>query len=278
MIKDSTEKIEELFTKYITVESISEELKTVSEECDVKQAKNIMETNNYDILGIEDSSANLIIGYIEHSDIQNGTGICKSYKRNFPIDEIVSINIPLAEAISILQNKERLFVFSKNTISGIVTRADLQKQPVRLFIFGFISLLEMHLLEIIRKYFPNESWKRNISKDRLKDAMNLYTERKKRNEEIDLDSCLQLADKREIIGRNKELLSKLGFESKKKWEKEITRIENIRNKLAHSQELEKGFGPSEIIKLQNDLKGIIEKCKELEKPEDANRFGEDPAR
>ena len=186
MIKDSGEKVEELFTKYITVESISERLDAIDDESDIESAINRMNKFRYDILGVKDSDTNLINGYIERAEYKSGK--CKEYKKEFPIDEIVSIDTPLADAISILQDKERLFVLSKNVVSKIVTRADLQKQPVRLFLFGFISLLEMHLLELIRRHFSGDSWKTKLSENRLEKAMKIYNDRKKRNIKMGLES------------------------------------------------------------------------------------------
>lgn len=43
---------------------------------------------------------------------------------------------------------------------GIVTFADLNKPPVRVYLFGLVSLLEVHLRFWIRTAYSDGSWKR----------------------------------------------------------------------------------------------------------------------
>jgi hypothetical protein len=251
MIKDSIEKLGEIFTKYITVESISEKLEAKSGGEEAMTVKNFMDNKGYDVVGINDSESGLINGYIERSNLKNGK--CEEYRKDFQVEEIVSSDTPLTD------------VLSKNSISEIVTRADLQKQPIRLFIFGFISLFEMHLLELIRKHFPNETWKDKLKKSRLEEVEKIYKQRKRKNEEIDLISCLQLCDKKEIIASDKEeLIAELGFKSKNKWDKQFKNIEDMRNNLAHSQDLKEVLDPMKITELVDEIKKIIEKCQKIE--------------
>jgi len=61
----------------------------------------------------------------------------------------------LREVIRVLSDHEHVFVVVRRGVSGIVTRADLRKPPVRLLLFGLVSLLEMHLSYWTRELFPN---------------------------------------------------------------------------------------------------------------------------
>ena len=265
MMNDSIEKLEEIFTKYITVESISEKLETRSGKEEAMTVKNFMDNKGYDVVGINDSKSGLINGYIERSNLK--TGKCEKYRKDFQVKEIVSNDTPLADVLSVLKDRNRVFVLSKNSVSRIVTRADLQKQPIRLFIFGFISLFEMHLLELIRERFPNDTWKNKLKDDRLEKARKIYNHRKRKNEEIDLVSCLQLCDKRDILASKEGIIGKLGFKSKNEWNKQLKNIEAMRNNLAHSQDLKEALDPVKITELVDKIKKIIEKCQEIEKPQ-----------
>ena len=65
-------------------------------------------------------------------------------------------------------------------VGAIVTRADLQKAPVRLFLFGMITLIEMHFLRIIRDRFEDDSWK-SKARDYVDEAERVFLSRRNRN-------------------------------------------------------------------------------------------------
>jgi len=125
----------------------------------------------------------------------------------------------------------------------------------------------MHLLELIRECFPNDTWKNKLKDDRLEKARKIYNHRKRKNEEIDLVSCLQLCDKRDILASKEGIIGKLGFKSKNKWDKQFKNIEDMRDNLAHSQDLKEALAPVKITELVGKIKKIIEKCQEIEKPQ-----------
>ena len=55
------------------------------------------------------------------------------------------------------------------------------------------------LLHNIHRFYAEDTWKEYLKADKLNDAINLLSERKARNEDIDLSDCLQLCDKVELI-------------------------------------------------------------------------------
>jgi hypothetical protein len=65
-----------------------------------------------------------------------------------------------------LSEIERVYVVLRRGVSGIITRADLRKPPVRLLIFGLVSLLDMHLSYWTGELFPKDSWREQITKAR----------------------------------------------------------------------------------------------------------------
>src|SRR5690606_29044313 len=119
--------------------------------------------------------------------------------------------------------------------SGIITRADLNKPPVRVYLFGLISLLEMHMAHWIRVEYGNESWRDRLTAARLESAVMLQEERKKRNEEIDLVECLQFCDKRDLVIAHDDLRRRLGLGAKSEGRRLLKRAERLRDLLAHSQ-------------------------------------------
>jgi hypothetical protein len=124
-----------------------------------------------------------------------------------------------------------------------VTRGDLQKTPVRMWLFGLVSILEMRFLQLIKSQDHGDWWLPILTEKRLGDAKKIYAERIKKNEEIGIADCLQLCDKRNIISANPNLFEKTGYASKKEWKRVMVKVENLRNNLAHSNEINTGTWP-----------------------------------
>jgi hypothetical protein len=70
---------------------------------------------------------------------------------------LVSNATPLRDLLTSLCDREGIFVLVGSAVSGIVTRADLNKPAARIYMFGLISLLEMHLKIWIRHEYPGDA-------------------------------------------------------------------------------------------------------------------------
>jgi hypothetical protein len=113
----------------------------------------------------------------------------------------------------------------RNSVDGIVTRADLQKPPVRLILFGLITLFEMHLTYLVRHFYPDEGYLSKLSKPRIRAAQELMSERKERNEDLDFIDCLQFGDKTNLVLSKDEIAQLLGIEPRKQ-ERCLNRFKN----------------------------------------------------
>jgi len=248
--------LRKIFEHSISVRDISSEFIYHSgKDIDINANKEIDE-NNFDVVGIR---KNGISGYLTRSEIKSGKSIDL---KPFQPEELISETTPLIDLFPLLKEKERVFVLTKNKIDRIVTRYDIQKAPVRMLIFGFISILEMHFLRIIKEKYPMDSWQQYLNKNRIKYANKLYSERKARNEELDLVDYIQLADKRDLLMGNKKILEKIGY-NKKDFNKFLKKVEILRNKLAHSHELEQGSSWPDIINLTIDIEILIKKLETI---------------
>ena len=113
----------------------------------------------------------------------------------------------------------------------------MQKPPVRMWLFGMITILEMHFLRAIGERFPDGSWVEEISEGRLEKARSLLEERRQRGQHPALLDCLQLSDKAHILLRDAEARNDFGFESRKAGRRAIKTLESLRNNLAHTQDI-----------------------------------------
>lgn len=248
-----------LFEKNITVNSISEVLATCNVEDQSLQIKDQMLLKDYDVIGVEEND--IVIGYVLRDDLREGS--CKDFFRNFSPSELVSDSTPLLQTLFIFKNTERLFIIEGNRITKVVTLADLQKPPIRMLLFGVISLVEMHLYRIISHYFVEDSWKKHLSAKRIQLAEELFLQRKARNEAIQLSDCLQLCDKRDIVLSEQPLRELLGIESKSKGKEFFKKLEILRNNLAHSQDLNTENSWNEMFSLIEQTEKILEECEKF---------------
>jgi hypothetical protein len=185
------------------------------------------------------------------------SGLVSDRARPIPTDNLLSDATPLPQVLEILKGRAYAFVLVGSKVAGIVTRADLNKPPVRVYLFGLVSLLEMHLSFWIRNEYRDDSWQDHLSKKRLAKAKRVQQLRRKSNQNPFLIQCLQFCDKRDLVVRLKTVREHLSLGSEEQAVAFLKRVEDIRNGLAHSQyDLAEGLSWEETI-------GIAEKMDEV---------------
>lgn len=254
-IKTSYQDLREIFKHGITVSHISEKLVSCRADEDAASVKKRMRDLDFDVMGLEKDGA--MYGYIRQIELE--TGLCGEYQHTFRPSELVAESTPLLDILTILRDRTRVFVLTCNRVTGIVTRGDMQKAPVRMFLFGLVTLLEMHLLRLIQIYYPDDSWKEFLTENRLNKAMNLQKEREERKEALDLADCLQFCDKRDLIIRNQKVCDKIGY-APEDLNDLLKKAEKTRDKLDHVQNLVTGTSWEEIIDFTEKMTSLLECC------------------
>lgn len=224
--------LKQIFIDNVTAKSIYEPLLCCPADSDSNAAKEALKTRDFDVAGIKTRKDGEVIGYVMRDEI--GTGEFKSYMRNIAHELIMSDSTPIAEIFSVLSKNNFAFVMYGNAITGIITKADMNKPPIRIYIFGIISLLEMHLNSWITHYYKDESWISQVPVDKMDEAKKIYEQRKGNNQDLTILECLQLSSKRELLSISCDFLTTFSF-SKNKFETLLNRAETLRNELVHSQ-------------------------------------------
>jgi len=155
----------------------------------------------------------------------------------------------LLESIRRLNQSSFCFVRLLGEVGGIVTSDDLQKAPVRMWLFGLVTLIEMRFAVLITSHLPGDAWKDHVSPGRLEKAQAILDERRRRNQSPQLFDCLQFADKGKIIACHEGIRNATIFSSRRQAEETTRRLESLRNSLAHAQDI-----------LSNDWETIIQLC------------------
>ncbi|MFK3840792.1 hypothetical protein [Serratia sp. NPDC087055] len=202
------ESLKSIFIDSVTAKAICEPLhacRLTDHADDVRRALIELDFDSAGVIDVNERS----IGYINRDELKDG--LISEKTKEINVGLLISDSTPIADIVHELKERKTLFVNYGSNISYIITRADLNKPPVRIFIFGMISLLEMHLNFWVAHFCPEERWVNSIPQKRIDSArQNLqYAQGKSENTELTLVNYLQFCDKKSLLKDSPEFLSKL---------------------------------------------------------------------
>ncbi len=177
----------------------------------------------------------VVQGYVRATDLVQGK--CADVMRRFTADQVVDSTSTFTDVIHVLTRHDYCFVTMLGNVAGIISRDDINKPMVRMWLFGIVTMIEMTLVNLIQERFPNGAWIRHVSEGRLQKARDIQKERQRRNLYCDLIDCLQLPDKAQILVEDPVAMERLGMRSKRAAKRVIKELESLRNHLAHAQDI-----------------------------------------
>lgn len=230
------ESVWRMFAQVFRARDIAEPLRSFDGDRDAGSLGELLRSEGLDdeIVGVRDATGR-IAGYARVDELERGE--LRDVVRDFARDQRLSDRASLSSVIRTLTRHEFGFVTQLGEVTAFVTRQDIQKPIVRMWLFGMITLTEMTLADRMREQWPDGSWVELISEGRLEKARELRDERRRRGQRCDLIDCLQLSDKADVLARSPEQLAVLGFESRKAAGRVIKEFVSLRNNLAHAQDI-----------------------------------------
>lgn len=217
----------------ITARAIYEPLQSCPIDAPAEEMKLALEARDFDVAGVRQTRQGPVIGIVYRADLVVGT--VRDYLRPLTPEHLLSDSTHLGELFLALRTVEQVFVLIGRHVEGIVTQADFNKPPVRVYLFGLVSLLEMHLSYWIRATYTESSWRSTLQANRVQEADRVLAERTARNDGSTLIDCLQFCDKRDLIVEQETVRNALGLGSKAAAKRFLRSAESLRNDLAHSQ-------------------------------------------
>ncbi len=227
------ETVRRVITETFTARDVAEPLASFDDDASSARVREFMLARHLDVVGIR--SEGLIAGYVESGSLDGGA--CGQHRCAFDDGMVLDDATPLLKVLLKLHERPRVFIALLGQVGGIITRDDLQKPPARMWLFGIVTLIEARFVEMIGHLCPADSWKKYLSEGRLQKAQTLLEERRRRNQTLDLFDCLQFSDKGQIIARNEEIRKQTIFASRGQAETAIKNLEQLRNNLAHAQDI-----------------------------------------
>ena len=259
-------RLRRLFLEGFTAMDIAEPLVSFDESARAEEVKVVMEKKDFDLVGVRKDG--LVEGYVRREELVSGR--CGQHSHPFtPDDDLVPDTANLTDVVKSLAINKQCFVNILDRVGAIVTLSDLEKPPMRMFMFGIITLGEMVITEIIRHRYSDGSWQEFLSEQRLAKAKLLQEERQRRGQNVDLVDCLQYGDKGWIISYDEEFRQAIGVESRKEMRRAVKEMETIRNNLAHTQEIIPTGWPRIIIacsRWEQNLENLPERMARLKQP------------
>lgn len=174
-------------------------------------------------------------GYVKQTDLKGQ--VCGDSMRHFTIDQVIRGTANLSDVIHVLTRHDFCFVSIFSEVTGVITRSEINKPQVRMWLFGLVTMIETAITQLIDKIYPDESWTRVMTAGRLEKINKIYEERRKQDVQCNLIDCLQFSDKAGILITDKGSVEQIGFESSKQAKRIIKELESLRNHLAHAQDI-----------------------------------------
>ena len=222
-----------LFADCFRAMDVAEPLRSFDSTRDPKDIADVLAGNELPVAGIRIEG--LVMGYARRKDLESGAE--SGRLRAFGRDQLIDGDSSLSDVIHVLTRHDHCFVVMLGDVVGFISRSDIQKPTVRMWLFGIVTLMEMEITAQVKNRWPDDEWTSLISKGRLAKAVELQDERERRGVPSSLLDCLQLTDKAQILIQDPAALSSLGFKTRRAAKKVIGEMESLRNHLAHAQDI-----------------------------------------
>jgi hypothetical protein len=201
--------------------------------------------------------------FVIHDDLIDQQGSVLDRGRPLDAQHLVSSELSLADGVRLLEALPIYFVLRANSLAGIVTRADLQRQAVSLVLLGFIFASEA-AMNILIVADLGDDWMDKLSGEWKSQVDRLYQERVRSNVEISPIDCLMLHQRLSLVGLSQRVCDELGFPSKRSWAKWAGELTRLRDGLAHGGGLLHACpDPLGAIKLFGDVRSFAERIWDL---------------
>ena len=243
-----------LFDSAVVVGDVAGTLASFDGVLPASAALAILEQQGLEFAGVRDGG--VVNGYLRRGDLSKG-GTCGQLSTPFEPDDVIAQEASLDVALLRLERQSRLFVTAFGSVAGVLTWSDVQKPPARMWLFGLVTVVELAFTGLVDSFFPENSWREAVSEGRLRKAEELRSQRRRAGATgVRLVDCLQLSDKGQILLSHVDTRRLMGAASRREGERRLRRLVQLRDNLAHSQDIVSGDWDV-IVGLARTLDGVL---------------------
>jgi hypothetical protein len=176
--------------------------------------------------------------------------------------------VPDLLALLVDSGQPGFLVLHRQEVVGLVTPADLNKMPARVYVYNLIGELELALASRIRARFSSEANQllQSLSKKRRETLVNQIDELVEGNVDVDPVQLLRLSDLINVVAKDPALRTELGFTSRKATEKALNGLNDLRNQTMHLVRPLLERVPEDLRKLQERISRAREVLGRIETP------------
>ena len=218
--------------------------------CDISEMLGpFVESRNDDFDFYPVTDAGRIVGILEASSLTptervGGFRIADKMKR-LSEDNLIGHDASILDFIRQMEERPCCLVIRGSEITGIVTTSDVQRLPVRAVLFAMVTRLEMAMTQVIRdKRLSDEDLLSRLSPERKKKLLDEIKQTRRDDRFVDLLLFMQFSDKQTIIKKLSLLPPKV---PKTKFDRQLNRIRELRDALAHANEFASTRQSAEVL-------------------------------
>lgn len=252
-LRSYSRSMREVFEESVSVRFLASALASYDAERTAVKIRDWMTRKDYDLIGVRRDG--IVVGYALRDQLANGR--LGDHIVEFAEEDVVSGQMPMLEALERVRDRRRVFVSMLGEVSGIVTRSDVTKPPVRLWLFGLVMIFEMQISRLIRARHPENSWVALLPHHQVKDAQKQQAALAAQGTEMELADLLTLAAKQHLLTSSPDLLHmlELGTEEGKAL---IARVRQLRNGLAHVHDISHHW--PQFLTVARAIEDVIERA------------------
>jgi len=236
-----------------------EEMVTQKENASIAQIRALAHDNHFDVIPLTDKNNKIVKLYNFQED----------KVEELIRDWLISRDTTTPDLLEYFVNSKKpaFFVFSKQKVVGIVTPADLNKIPARVFFYNLVGVLEIALVNLLKEYFGNDEtlFLKSLTKTIRDKILQKYEELKSGNTEIDIFQQLYLSDIVKIICGNIRLRELFKIHSRQKCEKLLNGIVDLRNQVMHPSRFLIQKLPDDLLRLNKRVQRLNSILEEVQK-------------
>jgi hypothetical protein len=150
----SVARLSRTFSRSLSAVDLAEPLASLDDNQPVARAVELMCRRNVSVLGVR--RAGLVAGWVTSGDLASGT--LGEHAREFRREEVLDESASLDVVLGALATAEQVFIEWRGEVAAAITRGELQKPPLRMWLFGAITVLDANLTWAVGELFPDDSW------------------------------------------------------------------------------------------------------------------------
>jgi hypothetical protein len=143
--------------------------------------------------------------------------------------------IPDLLGLFVESGRPGFLVFWRQDVVGLVTPADLNKLPARIYLYHLIGEVELALASRIRSHFTDDPSQllQMLSEKRRNEIESYLAMLAEGNVDVDPMQLLRLSDVINIAAKDETLRAELGFPSRRATENALGGLNDLRNRTMH---------------------------------------------